>query len=103
MDPCADAPPVGLELGFARASGANTAAKARQRVAGADQPRQQVFQLRELDLQLALARPRATGEDVEDQLSAIDDLAADRLLDLAQLRGRQLVVEDEDVDVGLRR
>ena len=69
-------------------------------VAGADQPRQQVLQLRELDLQLAFARARAPREDVENQLRAIDDLAADRLLDLAQLRRRQLVVEDDDVDVG---
>ena len=82
--------------------GADAAAEARQRVAGADQPRQQVFQLRELHLQLALARPRAAREDVEDQLRAIDDLAADLLLDLPQLRRRQLVVEDDDVDVGFR-
>ena len=70
---------------------------------GADQPRQQVLQLRQLDLQLAFARPRAPGEDVENQLRAIDDLAADRLLDLPQLRRRQLVVEDDDVDVASRR
>ncbi len=79
---------------------ADAAAEPRQRVAGADQPRQQVFQLRELDLQLAFARPRAPREDVEDELRAIDDLAADRLFDLPQLRRRQLVVEDDDVDVG---
>ena len=74
-------------------------------VAGADEPRQQVLQLRELDLQLAFARPRAAREDVEDQLRAIDDLAADLLFDLAQLRRRQLVVEDDDVDarLGARR
>ena len=67
----------------------------------ADEPRQQVFQLRELDLQLAFARPRAAREDVEDELRAIDDLAADRFFDLPQLRRRQLVVEDDDVGVGL--
>ena len=70
---------------------------------GADQPRQQVFQLRELDLQLAFARPRAPREDVEDQLRAIDDAALEPLLQLAQLRRRQLVVEDDDVDVGFGR
>ena len=70
-------------------------------VARPDQPRQQVLQLRELDLQLAFARPRAPREDVEDQLRAVDDLAADLLFDLPQLRRRQLVVEDDDVDVGL--
>ena len=60
-----------------------------------------IFQLRQLDLQLAFARPRAPREDVENELRAIDDLAADRFLDLPQLRRRQLVVEDHDVDVGL--
>ena len=59
------------------------------------------LQLRQLDLQLAFAGPRAPREDVEDQLRAVDDLAPDLLLDLAQLRRRQLVVEDDDVDVGL--
>jgi hypothetical protein len=52
---------------------------------------------------LPFARPRAAGEDVEDQLRAIDDLAADHLLDFAQLRRRQLVVEDDDVDAGFLR
>ena len=69
----------------------------------ADQPRQQVFQLRELDLQLAFARPRAPREDVENELRAIDDLAADCLFDLPQLRRRQLVVEDDDVGVAFQR
>ena len=82
VDARPDAPPVGFELGFAGAARADAAAEPRQRVAGADQPRQQVFQLRELDLQLAFARPRAAREDVENQLRAIDDLAADLLLDL---------------------
>ena len=65
-------------------------------VPGADQPRQQVLQLRELDLQLAFARPRAAREDVEDELRAVDDLPADLLFDVPQLRRRELVVEDDD-------
>ena len=71
-------------------------------VAGAHEPRQQIFQLRELDLQLALARPRAPREDVENELRAIDDLPADLLFDVAELRRRQLVVEHHDVDARLR-
>ena len=42
-------------------------------------------------------------EDVEDQLRAIDDLAIEPLVQLAQLRRRQLVVEDDQVGVGFRR
>ena len=82
---------------------ADAAAQPRQRLARADQPRQQVFQLRELDLQLAFARAGAPREDVENQLRAIDDLAIEALVQLAQLRRRQLVVEDDDVGVGFGR
>ena len=42
-------------------------------------------------------------EDVEDQLRAIDDLAIEALVQLAQLRRRQLVVEDDEIGVGFRR
>ena len=103
VDAGADPPAIGFELGFARAAGADAAAQPRQLEPGADQPRQQILQLRELDLQLAFARPRAAREDVEDELRAIDDLAFEPLLQLAQLRRRQLVVEDDDVDVGFGR
>ena len=104
-DAVADAAAVGFELGFAGAAGADAAAQPRQRVARSDQPRHQVLELRELDLQLAFARPRAAREDVENELRAIDDLAIERVLEVAQLRRRQLVVEDDDVDArfGARR
>ena len=58
-------------------------------------------QLRQLHLQLALARPGAAREEIEDELSPVDDLAADFFFDLPELRRRQLVVEDDHVDVGL--
>ena len=61
------------------------------------------LQLRELDLQLAFPRARAPREDVENELGAIDDLPADLLFDVPQLRRRQLVVEDDDVDARSRR
>src|SRR5712691_3010421 len=102
MNPRPDAPPVGLELRFAGSPRADAAAEPRQRGGRPDEPREKILQLRELDLQLAFARARAAREDVENQLCAIDDLAADLLLDLALLRGRQLVVEDHDVDAGFR-
>ena len=97
----ADANPaaIGFELRFTRSACADAAAEPRQRGARSGQPRQQVFELRELDLPLALARPGATREDVEDQLRPIDDLAFEPLLELPELRGGQFVVEDHDVDV----
>ena len=58
-DAMADPAAVGLELRFTRSAGADAAAQPRQRRAGADEARQKVLQLCELDLQLAFARPRA--------------------------------------------
>ena len=39
-------------------------------------PRQVVLELRELDLELALGADGVLGEDVEDQLRAVDDAAS---------------------------
>ena len=100
VDAGPDSPPVGLELGFAGTPRADAAAEPRKRRPGADQTRQQIFELGELHLQLAFPRARAAGEDVEDQLRAIDDLALDLLLDLPQLGRGQLVVEDDHVRLG---
>ena len=63
----------------------------------AGEPRQQILELRELDLPLPFPRSRAAGEDVEDQLRAVDHLPIEALFDVAQLRRRQLVVEDDDI------
>jgi hypothetical protein len=59
--------------------------------------RQHVFQLGEFDLKAPFGRAGAVGEDVEDQLRAVDDLDADRFFEVALLRGRQFVIHDEHV------
>ena len=60
--------------------------------------------MRQLDLQLSFARPRAARKDVENQLCAVDNLSPDFLLDLAQLGRCQLVVDNDEVgaDFGAR-
>src|SRR5206468_12078614 len=63
--------------------------------------RHQVLQLRELHLKLALARPRAAREDVENELRAIDNLGVETFFEVAQLRWRQFVVEDDHIDAEL--
>ncbi len=63
-------------------------------VPAAAQARQPVAELRELDLHHALLARRVLGEDVEDQRDAIDDVDLEQLLEVALLRGRELVVED---------
>ena len=54
-----------------------------------------VFELGELDLDLGLVRGGAGGEDVEDEFGAVDDLALDDLLDVGDLAGGEIVVEDD--------
>jgi hypothetical protein len=73
-DPVTDPPPIRFKLRFAGASGSNAAAEPRQGCRRTDQPRHQILQLREFDLQLAFARARAPRKNVEDELRAIDHL-----------------------------
>ena len=101
VDAGADAPAVRLELGLARAARADAAAEARERGARSGEPRQQVLELRQLDLPLSFPRTCTAREDVEDQLRAIEDLALQLVLEMTQLGGRELVVADHHVDVGL--
>ena len=93
------APAIDLELGLARTAGADARTLLAQLETAAAQARQPVAQLRELDLHRALLARRVLGEDVEDQRDAIDDVDREQLLEVALLRGRELVVEDHDVDV----
>ena len=57
--------------------------------------RQRVLELRQLDLHFRFGRASADGENVEDQLRAIDNALADRVLDVFGLRWREFVVEDD--------
>jgi hypothetical protein len=61
------------------------------------QARQQVLQLSQLDLQFAGEAARPLGEDVENELAAVDHLDAQGALEVALLRRRQAVVENRDL------
>ncbi len=66
--------------------------------------REVVLELRELHLQLALRAVRMRGEDVEDHRRAVDHRQSERLLEVALLPRRQLVVAGDHVRVArLRR
>ena len=60
-----------------------------------------MLQLREFDLQFAFAGARALREDVENQRGAIEHLALENLFQVAALRGREFIVEDDRIDVVL--
>src|SRR6202012_3757438 len=80
--PPADAPAVALQLRLTRATQTHTAVAAAgpatglpgQRVTPATQAGQQVLQLGQLDLGLALLGGGVLGEDVQDQRGPVDDL-----------------------------
>jgi hypothetical protein len=57
--------------------------------------RQHIAELRQLDLQLAFAAPRLPGENVENELRAVDHAAFRDALDVALLHGRKIAVEDD--------
>ncbi len=100
VDAALNLPPVGFQLGFAGAAGADAAAQLRHGLALAGEPRQHVLKLRQLHLQLALAGAGVAGKDVQNQLRAVQHPAGQRGLKVAQLGGRQVVVEEHQVGLG---
>ena len=98
----ADVAAVRFELCLAGAARADAAAEAGEILSGAGKAGQQVAQLREFHLQLALAAAGARGENVEDQHGAVHHAHAAGVLHVADLRGAELAVEDQQIDlVGL--
>ncbi len=97
VDAQIDLAAIGFELGFTRPAGADTAAKLAHGLALAGQARQLVLELRKLNLQLAFARAGVAGEDVQNELGAIDHAAFQPRFEVAHLRGRQVVIEEHQV------
>jgi hypothetical protein len=95
-----NAPAIGFELGFAGSTGADTAAELGHGFAAACESGQHVFELSELNLKLAFAGSSVAGEDVEDELRAVEDAARQSRLEVAQLCGREVVIEENKIGVG---
>ena len=97
---------VGLDLGLARATGADAADAAARAETLEVRPQAAhaghvVLELGQLDLELALGRVGVAGEDVEDQRGAVEDRQVELGFEVALLARRQLVVGHHDV--GVRR
>ena len=98
-DPVAGESAVGLDLRFARAPGPDAATESFEVGPQTAHPREVVFELRQLDLKLALSGVRVRGEDVEDDRRAVDHGYAQRLLEVSFLARRELVVTGDEVRV----
>ncbi len=97
LDAVGDFAAVGFELGFAGAAGADAAAEPRHLNAFAGKPRQQVIELRQFHLELSFTGAGSRGEDVEDDLGAVHYAHVERFFEVAQLRRRKLLIEDDEV------
>ena len=100
IDAQVDLAAVGFELGFAGAPGADATAELGHRFAASCEAWELVFELREFDLELAFAGAGMAGEDVEDELRAVDDAAGEFCFKVAQLRRGEIVVEEDEVRIG---
>ena len=85
-NPFLDATTIDFQLGFTRTSRADAACLPRQVIPHPSQSRQQVLQLRQLDLQTAFAAARALRENVENELGAIEHFAREQGFEIASLR-----------------
>ena len=92
-----NAAPIRLELCFTGSARADAAAELGHSFAAAGQPGQHVFELRQFYLELAFARSRMAGENIQDELGAVDDPAGQRVLQVAQLGWAQIVVDDGNI------
>ena len=87
-------PPVGFNLGFARAAhDPDTAALALKVGPGADKAGLFIAQARQLHLQLALAGAGPAGKDFQDQTGAVYHLDLPGLFQIALLDGCQGVID----------
>ncbi len=102
-----DAPPVGFQLGLAGTTGTDAAVHPGtatglpgHRFTPTAQARQEVLELSEFDLRLALLGAGVLGEDVQDQGGPVDHLDLELVLQLPKLAGRELTVADDGVRPG---
>ena len=96
-DAVIDAALVDFQPGFSRTAGANATREPREGIITGAEPGQHVFQLRHFYLQLAFPRSGPAGEDVQNELGAVNDSQVAVIGDGAHLRGREFLVEDEQI------
>jgi hypothetical protein len=99
-DPLLDDAPVGLDLCLAGTAQETEAAALPLEVGpAADEPAPLIFEMGELDLQLAFTGMRPLAKDLEDQPGPVDDLRLPGTLEIALLDRRERMVDDDQRDL----
>src|SRR6185437_13815022 len=102
MDAIAHSPAIGFQFCFPRPAASDTSSETgKSRILADNQARQHVLQLRQLDLNLALARLRALRKNIEDQLRTIDYFQVRGVGNRSHLCRLQLPVENQCVSADL--
>ena len=100
LQPTSYKPPVGLDLGLSRTSGADSTTEALEVGPLSRQSRKQVLVLRKLNLEPSLTCPGSGREYVQNECRPVQDLAPAELFLEVSLLGRcQLVIADDGVDL----
>jgi hypothetical protein len=99
-DPILNAATVRFQLRFAFTTAhADSALLPRQVTPEPRQPRQQMLQLRQFNLQLAFFSASTLGENIENQRSPIQNLAIKHSLQIAALGRRKFIVENHRIHI----
>ena len=101
-DPVVDHPAIGFELGFALAAGSGAAAALATQVGPRPgEARQGVLHAGQRDLQDRFLGLGPFGKDIDDDFLPIDDADFGFAFPVALLGGREVFVEDENIDIPL--
>src|SRR5574341_268545 len=96
-DAISDSAAISFQLCFPRASRTDTASQSRQARAVAREAWQQVAKLCEFHLDFSFTAVGSPGEDVEDQLGAVDDFDIRKFSDRPGLGWCEVLIENQEI------
>jgi hypothetical protein len=93
--PTIDLAAIRLQLSLAGTARADATTELGHFYSASAQARQEILQLRQFHLQLSFSRAGMAGENIQDQLSAIDHSRTNFSLNIALLRSCEIMIEDQ--------